>query len=184
MEEYINVFIGNDKLLVKNNKSFKDLRLKILNEKKRLIKYFSFGDKKINENILIKNFPNFKVAMDKNIFKEFKYGQYRCRRCRKYLKLSNLTCSHSNICRTLYNFRKKESTNEIVDGGYDDGENSQSNLFNECEEDEDDFDERINSIFEKNKFINKKRMTERINEILAKANHINLFENFEIKQIK
>jgi len=52
MEEYINVFIGNDKLLVKNNISFKDLRLKILNEKKRLIKYFSFGDKKINENIL------------------------------------------------------------------------------------------------------------------------------------
>ena len=35
MEEYINVFIGNDKLLVKNNISFKDLRLKILNEKKK-----------------------------------------------------------------------------------------------------------------------------------------------------
>jgi len=150
----VEVFFGKNKIKVKKDINFKELRLKILQKEKRLIKFFSFGDEKINENLSIANYPTFKISLDKNIFSEFKRGQYRCKKCRKYLKLSNLTCRHSNICRTFYYFKKKEKMNETIDGGY-------------LEEDFSSYDEIINNIINKKEKDNEKKMMERINEILS-----------------
>ena len=108
MEEFINVFYGNNRVLVEKDINFKELRKRILKKQCRLIKYFSFENKKINENLLVMNFPIFIVCLDKNIFCEFKNGQYRCKRCRKYLKLNNLTCIHSNTCRLFIISKKKK----------------------------------------------------------------------------
>ena len=107
MDEYIQIFYGNINIRISKDLNFKDLKYQILRKEKRLIKYFSFENKKINENLFVSNFPKFKICFDRSKFSEFKKGQYRCKRCRKYLKLNNLTCNHSSICRTFYNFKKK-----------------------------------------------------------------------------
>ena len=127
MDDCIQIFYGKNKIRVNKDLNFKDLKYKILRKEKRLIKFFSFENKKINENLFVMNFPTFKISFDKSQFSEFRRGQYRCKRCRRYLKLNNLTCNHSSICRIFYNFKKKESINEIIDGGYFEEEN-ESNL--------------------------------------------------------
>ena len=92
------------------------------------------------------NFPIFIVCLDKNIFCEFKNGQYRCKRCRKYLKLNYLTCIHSNTCRTFYNFKKKETTYEFLDGGYKEFfEDEEEGIL----EEEDDYKTKLDEILEK-----------------------------------
>ena len=159
MEENIGVFYGKNKIIISRDSNFKDLRLNVLRNEKRLIQYFTFKNEQINEALLIRDFPIFKVVMDKNIFCEYKKGQYRCKRCRKYLKLNKLTCQHSNTCRTFYNFKKGEPINEILEGGYfeieDEGNYS-------------DYSDEIDNII--NKPINNRnqRMMNKINEILAK----------------
>lgn len=142
MEE-IEVFFGKNKMTVKKDINFKELRLKILQKEKRLVKLFSFGNKKINENISISNYPTFDISLDKSLFSEFKRGQYRCKKCRKYLKLNNLTCRHTSLCRTFYNFIKKESMNETIRGGYIEKNSSDNN------EDFSSYDKDISNILNK-----------------------------------
>ena len=77
--------------------------------------------------------------MDKNIFSEYKIGQYRFKRCRRYLRLSKMSCIHSNTYRTYDNFKKKESTYEILEGGYHEPNAEENNSINV----------EINEIFER-----------------------------------
>ena len=157
----VEVYFGKNNITVKKDINFKELRYKILRKEKRLVKYFIFGNEKINENLSIANYPTFQISLDKSIFSEFKQGQYRCKKCRKYLKLNNLTCRHSSLCRTLYNFKKKESMNEIMDGGYLDKNDEKQN------EDFSGFDEEIDNIIDKKIKNYEKKMLDRINEILS-----------------
>ena len=150
----VEVFFGNHKIMVNKDISFKELRFKILQKEKRLIKFFSCGNEKINENLSIANYPTFQVALDKSVYCEFKRGQYRCKKCRKYLKLNNLTCRHSSKCRIFYNFKNKESMNEIINEGY-------------LEEDFSGMDEEIEGILNKSAKNYEKRMMDKINEILS-----------------
>ena len=174
MEDFITVFYGNNEITVQNDITFIDLRKEILKKKHRLVKYYFFKGEKINENLSIKNFPTFELSMDKNIFCEFKIGQYRCKRCRRYLRLSKLTCIHSNACRTYFNFKKKESIYEILEGGYYEPNDEESNSIQK------EIDEKI----KRKEKAEKKKMIERINEILArKDDDHNPFENIEIKII-
>lgn len=179
MEE-IQVFYGHNKITVPKDSNFLMLKEKILKKDKKLVKYFIYENEKINESLLIINYPLFNIAIDKNDFCEYKKGQFRCKRCRKYLRLSNFKCRHSNFCRTYYNFTKKELIDEIVKGGY--GENGDfffedeesqkvgffdSNTKNEkkCDENDSDY-ELINKIINRHDERNKKKMLDKINRIL------------------
>lgn len=106
MEE-IKIFYGKNKIKIQKDSNFLMLKEKILKKDKRLVKHFTYEKEKINDNLLIINYPIFNVVIDKNDFCEFKKGQFRCKKCRKYLKLSNFTCQHYNFCRTYYNLKKK-----------------------------------------------------------------------------
>ena len=167
MDENIEIFYGKNKIKISKDLNFKDLKFKILTKEKRLIKFFSFENKKINENLFVSDFPKFKICIDKSQFSEFKKGQFRCKRCRKYLKLNNLICNHSSICRTFYNFKKKEPINEIIDGGYFDEEKEEKES-NASENANFDYKEEIDKLFEKHKKNKEKKMLEKINEILAR----------------
>ena len=178
MEDFINVFYGEKIIVVPGDINFKNLRLKILQKDKRLIKYFSFKSEIINENLSVKNFPTFELIMDRNIFQEYKAGQYRCLKCRKYLKLSKLTCHHSNICRTYYYFKKCQSNNEIIKGGYYE-KNDEQDIFLDEDENADDISEQIEKILEKHEKNYKKKMMDKINEILFKQNKENSTEKYD-----
>ena len=147
-----------------------------MKKEKRLIKYFTCSNEKINENLAIVNFPTFEISFDKSIYSEFKPGQYRCKRCRKYLKLSNLTCRHLSTCRIFFNFKKNEKMNEAVNGGYNEINDSNINdIFP-------DIEESINNIFNKHEKNYEKTMMERINQILSRKNineEIGLNENLK-----
>jgi len=173
MDENIVVFFGEKNILVPKGINFKQLRIKILQTEKRLIKYFIFGGKKINENLSIKNYPTFQIVFDKSLFNEYKKNQFRCKKCRKYLKFNNLTCRHSNICKTYYNFTKKESFNEIIDGGcfekVNDNAQDSENISRIEEESFSDISEEIKRIIDKRENIHKKIMMNKINEILSRG---------------
>ena len=62
-----------------------DLKQKILFKDKKLIRYFSFEGKKIEDNLRVSNYPNFSITIDKTVFKEFTKGKFRCKKCRKYI---------------------------------------------------------------------------------------------------
>lgn len=147
MEDFITVFYGKNKITVPSDISFIDLRKEILKKNHRLIKCFFFKEKIINENLSVKNFPTFTTSMDKNIFNEYKIGQFRCKKCRRYLRLSKMTCIHSNTCRTYFNFKKKESAYEILEGGYYEPNAEENNSINE----------EINEIIERIEKNNKKK---------------------------
>ena len=48
MDDCIQIFYGKNKIRVNKDLNFKDLKYKILRKEKRLIKFFSFENKKIN----------------------------------------------------------------------------------------------------------------------------------------
>lgn len=183
MEE-IKIFYGKSKIKIPKDSNFLMLKEKILKKDKRLVKYFTYENEKINDNLLIINYPIFNVVIDKNDFCEFKKGQFRCKKCRKYLKISNFTCQHYNFCRTYYNFKKKESIYEILEGGYEDEESQKRDFLDEEEESQkggffntndeishssyknvDDY-ESINKILNKYDERNKKLKINKINKIL------------------
>lgn len=91
------IFVGESKISTKSNIRFSELKLLILNSKKIMAKYFISGEK-INECMMVKNFPSFDIMIDPNEFIEHKRGQYLCKFCRKYLKISKWVCSHTPIC--------------------------------------------------------------------------------------
>lgn len=182
MEE-IKIFYGKNKIKIPKDSNFLMLKEKILKKDKRLVKHFIYENEKINDNLLIINYPIFNVVIDKNDFCEFKKGQFRCKKCRKYLKLSNFTCQHYNFCRAYYNFKKKESIYEILEGGYEEEESQKRDFLDEEESQKGDFCyakdeiahssfkndddyELINKILNKYDERNKKIKINKINRIL------------------
>ena len=76
MEE-IKIFYGKNKIKIQKDSNFLMLKEKILKKDKRLVKHFTYEKEKINDNLLIINYPIFNVVIDKNDFCEFKKGQFR-----------------------------------------------------------------------------------------------------------
>jgi len=162
-EEIINVFYGELSIKIPKNSNFFELKQKIFYRDLKLVKFFSFNGKKIAENLRVYNYPEFLIAMDKGKYIEFTKGKYRCKKCRKYVKISKMICNHLSKCRIFHNFKKKEPMTEQITAGYKEEVEEEEN---EEEIDEEEIDkevnDKINSIFEKHK----KYMLKRINEIL------------------
>ena len=163
--ELINVFYEDKSIEIPKESSFMDLKQKILFKDKKLVRYFSFEGKKIEDNLRVYNYPNFTIAIDQGEFKEFTKGKFRCKKCRKYVKISKMTCKHSSKCRFFYNFKLNEPLTKKIAGGY-----KEENDVYESEEviDEDaierEVDAQINKIFERYK----KNMLQRVNDLLFK----------------
>ena len=141
--------------------NFIQLKKEIFFWDKKLIKFFSFKGEKICENLRIYNYPEFMSTMDQVEYQEFTKGKFRCKKCRKYVRLSKLICRHSNKCRIFYNFKLKKFLTQQIHGGYEE----------EKEEGEEDFDEeqiykevdaKFNEITERRR----RNMLKRINDLL------------------
>ena len=68
-EELINVFYDDNSIKIPKESSFMDLKQKILFRDKKLIRYFSFEGKKIEDNLRVSNYPNFSITIDKSVLK-------------------------------------------------------------------------------------------------------------------
>ena len=77
------VIFGEKKLKVKKGSTFFDLKKIIFKKERILVKYFMLNDTKINEFLMISNFPEFDIILDQNKFQEYKNGNYRCSSCNK-----------------------------------------------------------------------------------------------------
>ena len=167
--ELINVFYEDKSIEIPKESSFMDLKQKILFKDKKLVRYFSFEGKKIEDNLRVCDYPNFTITIDQNDYKEFTKGKFRCKKCRKYVKMSKMTCKHSSKCRFFYNFKLKQPLTKKISSGY-----KEENDINESEQnyeeviDEDEIEKEVNSqinrIFERHR----RNMLQRINDLLFK----------------
>ena len=93
------------------------------------MRYFSFEGKKIEDNLRVCDYPNFTITIDQNDYKEFTKGKFWCKKCRKYVKMSKMTCKHSSKCRFFYNFKLKQPLTKKISSGY-----KEENDINESEQ--------------------------------------------------
>ena len=114
----INVFYGEKTIKISKDSNFRELKKKIFFGDKKLIKYFSYAGKKIEEWMFVSDYPKFTIVMDQGEYQEFAKGKFRCKKCRNYVKLSKMICIHSSKCRIFYNFKLKEPMTNKLDGGY------------------------------------------------------------------
>ena len=86
--------------------------------------------------------------MDQSEYEEFTKGKFRCKRCRKYLKVSKMICNHFSKCRIFFNFNlKKPLTNDIL-GGYKEENDESEEEEIDPEEINREVNAQINEIFE------------------------------------
>ena len=142
----ISVIFGEKKLKVKKGSTFLDLKKIILKQEGILAKYFILKDTKINEFLMISNFPEFDIIIDPNKFQEYKKGHYRCSSCYKYVKQTKWCCAHTAKCKAKYLFSGEFI--KKIKGGYD-------------------IDEEIDSYFISIDERRKKNMLNKINEIIG-----------------
>ena len=100
----INVKIGEKNIKVTKGATFSYLKRVILKVERKLIKYFIFKGQKLNEKLLISDYPEFDIALDPNSFQEYKPGQFRCSSCYKYFKFKKWACSHTAKCKAKHLF--------------------------------------------------------------------------------
>ena len=156
------IFYGDNTITIPKNFTFHDLKMKVLNQDKKFIKYFEYNNEKISDILLCSNYPSFITVIANSDFVEYRKGQYRCKKCRKYLNISEWKCKHSNACRAYHLLNKKDNTSISLKSGYkeiiDDDEDKDyiTGMFDE------EIKEKIDGIFEKNRI----RMLNRINELL------------------
>ena len=113
----IKAFYGEKIIRIPKDSNFLDLKQKIFFKDKKLIKCFSFGGEKLDENMRVYIFPEFMISMDQSEYEEFSKGKFLCKRCRKYAKVSKMICNHFSKCRIFFNFKlKKTLTNEMFEG--------------------------------------------------------------------
>ena len=158
----IKVFYGEKTITIPKDSNFLDLKQKIFFKDKKLVKFFSFGGKKLGENLRVFNFPEFLISMDQSEYEEFTKGKFRCKRCRKYLKVSKMICNHFSKCRIFFNFKlKKPLTNDILGGYKEENDESEEEEIDQ-EEINREVNAQINEIFEKHK----RYMRKKINDLL------------------
>jgi len=160
-EPEIIVFYGDDTINIPKNSTFYDLKMKVLNQKKIFIKYFEYNKEKISDTLLCSNYPSFLTILDNNEFVEYRKGQYRCKKCRKYLNISDWKCRHTHACRAYHLLHKKDKTCTILNSGYTETMDNEDNkdyngMFDE------EIKEKIDGIFERKRI----SMLNKINEIL------------------
>lgn len=114
----ININFGTFEIMMPQSATFAHLKNEILKNDKKFIKSFFYNKEKINDNSLIISYPLFSAMIDKNEFEEYKKGQFRCKNCRRYLKISKWVCSHSNRCKAIFLLKKKEKTFLIINATY------------------------------------------------------------------
>ena len=107
---------------------------------------------------MIYEYPEFTTVIDRNIFIQYKKGQFRCKNCRQYLNLSLWKCSHNNKCRANYLLRLKTSTTEEIPSKY---KESEENMIK-------NIDEEVDEFFKKKSDSRRRFMLNKINEILFK----------------
>jgi len=117
-EEIINVIFEEKSIKITKNSNFMELKQKIFYRDNELIKYFLFEEKKIDENLRVANFPKFTMVMDQGKFQEFAKGKFRCKKCRKYVKISKMICNHSSKCKLFYGFKLKETMSTKIQAEY------------------------------------------------------------------
>lgn len=161
-EEILNVFYGEKCITIQKNSNFQDLKQRIFLRDKKLVKFFSFAGKKIDENLTVSNFPNFILIMDQGEYQEFTKGKFRCKKCRRYVKFSKMTCNHSSKCRIFFNFKLKESMTKKIVGRYEETNND----IEEEEINEEEIDKAVNSKIDEIFNRHKRNMLQKINELL------------------
>ena len=158
----ITVFYGKKTIEIQKDSNFLELKKKIFFKDKQLIKFFSFGGEKIAETLMVYNYPNFLITMDKSQYIEFTKGKFRCKKCRKYLKVTKMICNHSSKCRMFYDFTLKESMSKEISGGY----KEQILEFEEDEYDEEELNNEINLKVEQIIEKMKRNMIQKIKDLL------------------
>ena len=170
------VFFGKSTIDVQNNLTFHELKIKILHEQKKFIKYFTYKNEKINENLFFNNYPKFQTILDNNDFVEYRKGQFRCKKCRKYINITLWKCNHKNTCRAYHLLSKRDKTTLILESGYQEIDNSKnieankesddSKNVEEEEEQEYNFDDEIDKILDKKLENYRIKMLNKINSLL------------------
>ena len=117
-EPEIIVFYGDNTINIPKSSTFYDLKMKVLYQSKLFIKYFEYNKEKINDTLLCSNYPYFLTILDNNNFVEYRKRQYRCKKCRKYLNISEWKCRHSHACRAYHFLYKKDKTCLILNNEY------------------------------------------------------------------
>ena len=59
----------------------------------------------------------FNLNGQRKIYRIYK-GKYRCKKCRKYVKISKMICNNPSKYRIFYNYQKKEPMTEQLITGY------------------------------------------------------------------
>ena len=67
----IKAFYGEKIIRIPKDSNFLDLKQKIFFKDKKLIKCFSFGGEKLDENMRVYIFPEFMISMDQSEYEEF-----------------------------------------------------------------------------------------------------------------
>ena len=81
------IYFGEQNIQCSDDIIFYELKHLILKSQGKLVRQFKYDNKKVNERLLVRNFTSFLYEVDPNIFFEFTKGKYRCKSCRKYLKM-------------------------------------------------------------------------------------------------
>ena len=145
----INVFYGETYIKLSRNSTFYDLKKKILFEHKKLVKYFFYQKSKINESLLCLNYPTFRTIIDNNDFVEYRSGQFRCKKCRKYLNLTSWNCKHSNSCRAYHLLYKKDKNTLDLLSGYKEIPEDEENKDINYESMDEEINKTINAVLER-----------------------------------
>ena len=133
----LEIFIGEEKVVLPKKTNFYELKYIILNRQKKFVKYFTYNNIKIEKKLLVLDYPTFATIIDRNNFIEYRKGQYRCKRCRKYVNLSLWKCAHTSGCRAYYLLKLKITPTIELVSGY----NEEENMIKEIEQ---EVDELIN----------------------------------------
>ena len=160
----INIFYEEEYIRIPKNSTFSGLKRRILQQYKKFAKFFLYQNEKINENLLCRDFPSFRTILDNNEFTEYRHGQFRCKKCRRYLNLTTWNCKHSNSCRAFHLlFKKDKTTIELLSGYEEISEEEESQKKSDTNIDE-EIKKLIDDKFEKERM----RKLNKINSLLFK----------------
>ena len=74
--ELFEILIGQEKINIPKNINFLELKSIMLHKYKKFVKQFTYNSIKIEERLLVYNYPIFTAIIDRNSFIEYKKRQF------------------------------------------------------------------------------------------------------------
>ena len=132
--ELFEILIGQEKINIPKNINFLELKSIMLHKYKKFVKQFTYNSIKIEERLLVYNYPIFTAIIDRNSFIEYKKRRFRCKRCRKYINLTSWKCVHTASCKAYYLLKLKIPPTFELPCGYDEEENMTKEIYKEADD--------------------------------------------------